>query len=108
MCGTDGPYTGDVIPILEFDPLDEVIQLGTSKVERTIKRRLSQELLEFVERRSDHNDDRVRENMRAEEPISVVEEEQARIEVADVGRDQEEDDGNGDLELELMAQEELF
>ena len=108
VCGTDGPYTGDVIPILEFDPLDEVIQLGTSKVERTIKRRLNQELLEFVERRSDPNDDRVRENMRAEEPISVVEEEQARVEVADVGRDQEEDDGNGDLELELMAQEELF
>ena len=46
--------------------------------------------------------------MRAEEPISVVEEEQARVEVADVGRNQEEDDGNGDLELELMAQEELF
>ena len=97
-----------MIPILEFDPLDEVIQLGTSKVERTIKRRLNQELLEFVERISDPNDDRVRENMRAEEPISVVEEEQASIEVADVGRDQEEDDGNGDLELELMAQEELF
>jgi len=105
VCGTDGPYTENVIPILEFDPLDEVIQLGRSKVERTIKSRLDQELLNFVERRSDRNDDRVRENMGADKPISVVEEVQA--EMADVGRDQE-DDGNGDLELELMAEEELF
>ena len=32
VCGTDGPYTGDLILILEFDPLDKVIQLGGSKV----------------------------------------------------------------------------
>ena len=99
-------YMGDVISILEFNPLDEVIQLGGSKVERTIKRRLDQELLEFVERRIKRNDDKVRRNMEAEEPISVVA--QTRIEVVDVGRDQVEDDGNGDLEKELMAHEEPF
>ena len=46
--------------------------------------------------------------MGAEEPISVVEVAQTRIEVADVGRDQEEDDGNRNLKWELMARDELF
>ena len=96
----------DVIPILEFDPLDEVFQLGSSMVGKAIKRRLDQELLEFVERRIVRNDERARKNMGAEEPISVVE--QTRIEVEDVWRDQEEDDSNGDFELELMAKDELF
>ena len=90
MCGTEGPYSGERIPEIDFEPFDKLIQWSSD--EGTIKRLLGQELNELAERRGKtvEVNEEVKKKLEAEAPQTT----------SDEARRYEEENGDGNDELE--------